>query len=122
MNWLAFENVDAKNAYAVSIHCNAATSPDAYGYEIYAKLGSEPFAQSVDDAFRKYDDLFAPRNPSVKESKFYINDWWAKSILVECGFLTNPGDARVLSEKYDRIAECIAHGIINHFKNATDNS
>ncbi|MCP3684634.1 MAG: N-acetylmuramoyl-L-alanine amidase [bacterium] len=123
INWLIHENgYDPKRCYSVSLHLNSFSQPQPSGFEIYYKHNNKvayQMAAMVRESFRKYR-IVSERKNSLLDAKNknagYINNYWANSILIECGFLSNPYDAKQMKENESRLAVCIAHGILNHFR------
>ena len=90
----------AKPDLVVSIHMNSFPSSEARGAQVYYKAGSQSgqnLAESVQES------LFQGVENSKKYAKvgnFYIlNCTEIPSILVECGFLSNPEEERLLQDK-----------------------
>ncbi|MBM4760896.1 cell wall-binding repeat-containing protein [Bacillus sp. B15-48] len=104
----------------VSIHVNAFTSPSAHGTETYwnstnssteSKLLAEEIQKELVAALGTY-------NRGVKSGGFkVIRDTKIPSVLVEVAFISNPNDAKLLSEPAFRqkAADAIFKGITNYF-------
>lgn len=103
----------------VSIHLNGHTSSQANGFEIYRyrttadKLGEK----IVNQVSKEFPTLRIRRNEfggGVKIASFaVIRLTNMPAVLVECGFITNNEEARVLSDKnyQQRLATAIGVGI-----------
>lgn len=108
------ENVDL----LVSIHLNAESGGNtAYGVETYyrkgANDGSQKLADTVQKSIKSYIDI---RDRGIREDNFQVlRDTNMPAILIECGFLTNPTEAKkLLSEEYqDSLTEGIVQGILS---------
>src|SRR3954453_10988869 len=108
--------VSIANAYRgasfVSIHFNCATRSGANGIETYYyRSDSAGLAQSI---HRNVVSISPSENRGIRRRGFYVLRRTAiPSVLVECGFLTNPTEGRLaLSADYrQRLAEQIARGI-----------
>src|SRR4051812_17027330 len=108
--------VSIANAYRgasfVSIHFNCATRSGANGIETYYYRGdSAGLAQSI---HRNVVSGAPTENRGIRRRGFYVLRRTAiPSVLVECGFLTNPTEGRLaLSADYrQKLAEQIARGI-----------
>jgi N-acetylmuramoyl-L-alanine amidase len=104
------------NAYSgaqfVSIHFNCASRVGANGIETYYyRSDSAGLAQSI---HRNVVSISPSENRGIRRRGFYVLRRTAiPSVLVECGFLTNPTEGRLsLSGDYrQRLAEQIARGI-----------
>src|SRR3954466_14855579 len=101
-----------RGASFVSIHFNCATRSGANGIETYYYRGdSAGLAQSI---HRNVVSGAPTENRGIRRRGFYVLRRTAiPSVLVECGFLTNPTEGRLaLSADYrQRLAEQIARGI-----------
>lgn len=99
--------VKAANAYGkdsvfLSIHCNAFSSPEATGSEIYVYNGAysgktKELADSVYAAYRSV--VPALRDRGVKQADFYVlRKTVMAATLLELGFVTNPNDSVLISD------------------------
>ena len=103
----------------VSIHADAApNNSDASGASLYiarsASLDSQRAARSIASALKRAGIEYRGLN----RAGFRVLVGHSRpAVLVECGFLTNAGDARLLSTPSyrSRIAAALAEGIANHF-------
>ncbi len=102
----------------VSIHIDASRNTDASGMTVYlgktASVGSLQVAQHIQQALRQAG--FETRG--VRRANYQVlRESNGPAVLVECGFLSNYGDARMLNQPYNRqrIAAAIAEGIANYF-------
>lgn len=100
------------DALFVSIHFNSASRKSANGFETYYFT-----SKSARIAARVESELIRVRrgeNRGVKRRPFYVlRNTRIPSVLVECGFLTNPGEATLCSQPAYRenLARAIAKGI-----------
>jgi N-acetylmuramoyl-L-alanine amidase len=101
-----------RDASFVSIHFNCASRVGANGIETYYYRGdSANLAASI---HRNVVSISPSENRGIRRRGFYVLRKTAiPSVLVECGFLTNPTEGRLaLSGDYrQRLAEQIARGI-----------
>src|SRR3954468_20044881 len=101
-----------RDAQFVSIHFNCASRVGANGIETYYYRGdSSGLAASI---HRNVVSISPSENRGIRRRGFYVLRRTAiPSVLVECGFLTNPTEGRLaLSADYRRrLAEQIARGI-----------
>ena len=101
-----------RGAQFVSIHFNCASRVGANGIETYYYRGdSSSLAASI---HRNVVSISPSENRGIRRRGFYVLRRTAiPSVLVECGFLTNPTEGRLaLSADYrQRLAEQIARGI-----------
>jgi N-acetylmuramoyl-L-alanine amidase len=107
---------DAKADYFVSIHCNAASTPDAEGFEVYCYPGSikgAMLATKIADAYALASGL---KRRKVDTANFQVlRDTAMPAALIELGFLTNKTDCALLKEPafLDKCALGIAFGILD---------
>jgi len=101
-----------RGASFVSIHFNCASRVGANGIETYYYRGdSAGLAASI---HRNVVSISPSENRGIRRRGFYVLRKTAiPSVLVECGFLTNPTEGRLaLSADYrQKLAEQIARGI-----------
>lgn len=109
----------------VSIHCNAHTTPNARGFEVWTTpgvTGADQIATSIFNALStEFPDVpgrsdWADNDPD-KETSFYVLGHTAMpAVLVEFGFVTNPDDAAILASDagLQRCASALALGILQH--------
>jgi N-acetylmuramoyl-L-alanine amidase len=101
-----------RDASFVSIHFNCASRVGANGIETYYyRSDSASLAASI---HRNVVSISPSENRGIRRRGFYVLRRTAiPSVLVECGFLTNPTEGRLaLSPDYrQRLAEQIARGI-----------
>ena len=100
-----------RGAIFVSIHYNWARNSGASGTEtFYFNSRSYPLAANIQRELARFSN-----NRGVKRSRFHVLRNNARpSALVECGFLSNSGDARkARSASYrQRVADAIVRGIV----------
>lgn len=101
---------------ALCVHQNSYTSPDIFGAQVFYHTKTEEaidVASSVQESLRALD----PTNKrEIKENDTYYMLKFSEvpTIIVECGFLTNPTEAQKLTtEEYqEQVAFAICEGII----------
>lgn len=102
-----------KRAIFVSIHFNSAPRVGANGIEtFYGSASARPLAMAIQ---RNAMATTTGENRGVKSAKFYVlRKTKIPAVLVECGFLTNPGDARLAMQAAyrDKLARQIASAIL----------
>ena len=107
----------------MSIHMNGVSSPSASGATMhYFYEYSYQIAQAVYDRMRavekNYDGLGNRASPCWW-SPFYVTRFTdCPSILIECGFMTNPLnlDLLVNPSYQDRLTQAIAEGVVDYFR------
>ena len=116
----------------ISIHQNAYSSESAHGTEVFYttktqdsgfpsqdrenKLNkSKAAASSIVSKIASYTGIY---NRGSKDGNlFVLRNTTMPAVLVECGFITNPGDVSKLSDSsyQDKIAAAIADGVVGIF-------
>jgi N-acetylmuramoyl-L-alanine amidase len=101
------------DAIFVSIHYNSARRSGAHGIETYCEdSAGAPLAARIQ---RKIVTQVSTENRGVKRAEYYVlRNCNIPAVLVECGFLTNPDEARLAQTPAYRqnVAAQIARGII----------
>ena len=102
--------------YFLSIHVNASENPSA--------SGSEAFAYSrQSEGFFLGEDILAGlaavtglrnRGMQVRPGLYVLRKTAMPAVLIELGFLTNPGDAALMNDRPDLFAEGIYRGILRY--------
>lgn len=99
-------------AIFVCIHFNSATRSAANGIETYYYRSDS--ARLAANIHRQVVGVTETDNRGIRRRGYFVlRRTTIPSVLVECGFLTNPGEARLaLQSSYrDRLAEAIAAGV-----------
>jgi N-acetylmuramoyl-L-alanine amidase len=101
----------------LSIHMNAHTGSSASGAVVYFADGSkdgEVLGDAIQGAFHAANARFRKR---AVIGDYFILSCCEASVLIECGFLSNPREEALLgSEEYrGRIAEQIAQGVLMYW-------
>ncbi|ADU50183.1 cell wall hydrolase/autolysin [Thermaerobacter marianensis DSM 12885] len=117
-------NAWGADAY-VSIHCNAAGTPEASGWEVWHTIHEErsmgdELAEAIADQLKRLPMVArgTKSKPSTSnpQTDYYhvIRETRMPAVIVECGFVTSPKDAGYLksAEGQAAIAEAIARGVI----------
>ncbi len=110
----------SKASLVVSIHQNSFTSSDAKGAQVFYYKESdegEELAENIQNKLLEMDKSNTRQKKS--DMDYYIlrkSD--IPAVIVECGFLSNPDEARLLSsgDYQDKIAISISDGIIDYLK------
>ena len=105
-----------KPVITVSIHQNSYSDPNVKGAQVFFFTGSEvskEAASLMQEELRKID------SENIRQIKgnneFYmLKKTEVSTIIVECGFLSNPGEAeKLVSEEYqEQMAQAICSGIM----------
>lgn len=95
----------------VSIHCDASDSSSAKGGHVcYVSASGLKLARAIAEPLARLLPGRAER--TVKRTNLAVlNGTRPVWVLAECGFITNAGDAAVMNEKPEAIAQAIFEGI-----------
>ncbi len=113
--------VDDANAwgadYFISIHTNAAADPAASGTEAFSYArGTSAFELGEDIVEGIVDITGLPdRGMKVRPGLYVLRKTNMPAVLVELGFITNPGDAALMNENPGLFARGIYNGIEEFF-------
>ena len=114
------EMVNESSADAVvSIHQNSYTSPSVKGAQMFYYEGSKEgkkLAGILQKAFVTYVDSANTRVEKADDSYYMLLHTKPPTVIAECGFLSNPGEAKLLStdEYQDKVATALYHGIMEY--------
>jgi len=102
----------------ISIHMNSFNQQSASGAVTYYRKGDDASKQVGDLVQGCLNEYCGARFEKSKTGDFYIlNESYYTSILVECGFLSNPEEERLLNtEEYmNKIVNAISSGVGLYF-------
>ena len=102
--------------YFISIHTNASENPSASGSEAFA------YSRQSEGFFLGEDILtglaaatgLRDRGMQVRPGLYVLKKTAMPAVLVELGFITNPGDAALMNSRPDLFAEGIYRGILQY--------
>lgn len=106
---------------AVSIHQNSYTDPEVSGAQVFYYLGSEEgkiVAERMQNALLEVD-LNNKRAAKGNDSYYLLKKTKVPTIIVECGFLSNPSEAEKLKTK--EYQESVANAIVNGIETCIGN-
>ncbi len=108
---------EKKADFAVSIHQNSFTQESVAGAQVFYYDGSEEGKKLANDLQKNInEELGGNHTRKIKaNSDYYLLRYSScPCVIVECGFLSNPEEARLLeTEEYQmQMAECIKKGIL----------
>lgn len=101
----------------VSIHQNSFSSPEVRGAQVFyygQSAEGEALAKLVQSSLIERADSENHRQAKANESYYLLKRTVSPTIIVECGFLSNPGEAaRLVSEDYqNKIVWAIHMGVM----------
>lgn len=103
--------------YFISLHANASSIESASGSEAFVySLGSvaDGFARAVLTGVTDITGL-QNRGVSARPTLYVLRRTRMPAVLVELGFITNPGDAALMSEQPELFARGLYNGIKTYF-------
>ena len=102
--------------YFISLHTNAASSPSASGAEAYAYARNTRAFNLGEDILSNLTAVTGLRNRGMqaRPGLYVLRKTQMPAVLVELGFITNPGDAALMRDAPDLFAEGIYRGILEY--------
>ena len=109
------EHVD----YSIMLHLNSFPDTSCYGAQCFYPNHSEEsrlLAEKIQDALIEGVDDKNHRKAKMKNDILLMKDIKSPRVLVECGFLSNPREAKLLVEKgyQKQLAQCIHSGFFKY--------
>lgn len=107
--------------FTISIHQNSYTSPEANGPQVFYykdSIESATMAQVIQNAMNQYLDPQKKREPQANANYYLLTRTPTPTVIVECGFLSNPNEAELLSsEEYqNKVAQAIYMGVVSYYE------
>lgn len=99
--------------YFISLHTNASENSRASGSEAYAFSRNSPAFVLGEDILAALTAATGLRNRgmAVRTNLYVLRRTRMPAVLVELGFITNPGDAELMSSRPDLFADGIYRGL-----------
>lgn len=106
----------------VSIHLNKIPQNQYYGWQTFYKKNSEEgkkLSNYIQENLNQSIQIKNKRVPQTISGKYIIENLEIPTVIVECGFLSNPTEANLLTQNdyQDKIAWGIYCGIMDYFDN-----
>lgn len=102
----------------ISIHMNSFSSPSAHGASTYYRSGDES-GQIVSDLIQQSLNTYlgAPSTKGKVGDYYILNESYYTAVLIECGFLSNPEEERLLNtdEYLEKFVDAVYNGILLYF-------
>ncbi len=107
--------------FTISIHQNSFTDASSSGPQVFYYRDSEEsatMAQVIQDVLNTQLSPVKKRAPQANSNYYLLTRTPSPTVIVECGFLSNPTEADLLiSEDYqNRIAKSIFLGILSYYE------
>ncbi len=112
---------DYPNSVFISIHLNKFTTAAASGAQIFYSGKTEESKVLAENIRKSITGMLQPENTRVNKkstsSTYILHNATVPAVLVECGFLSNPEELKMLKDtQYQKkIAFCIFCGINEYF-------
>lgn len=111
---------DSSGDMLVSIHLNSFPQSQYFGAQVFYYEGSDSsakLAKIMQDELRRVLDRNNDRVAKSNKSYYILKDNGIPSVIVECGFLSNPEEEQLLkqSQYQEKIAWSIYVGILRYF-------
>ena len=112
--------------FTISIHQNSFTDASSSGPQVFYYKDSEEsatMAQVIQDVLNTQLNPVKKRAPQANANYYLLTRTPTPTVIVECGFLSNPVEADLLTqEEYQsRIAKSIFMGILSYYEGTTSN-
>ena len=112
---------DANPLFTVSIHQNSYTSPEIKGAQVFYYGQSEQgkaLAETLQKSLISRIDPENKREAKANESYYLLKKTPTPTVIVECGFLSNPTEADLLldADYQDKLARAIYMGILEYLE------
>ncbi len=109
----------------VSIHQNSFTDSSVAGPQVFYYLKSDKGKKLAEILQEKLNETLSPASPrSIKSNDDYylIKKTPTPTVIVECGFLSNPTEASLLchQEYQNKISDALCVGIVSYLSSSED--
>ena len=112
--------------FTISIHQNSFTDSSTSGPQVFYYKDSKEsatMAQVIQDVLNSQLSPAKQREPQANTNYYLLTRTPTPTVIVECGFLSNPTEADLLTqEEYQsRVANAIFLGILSYYEASTSN-
>ncbi len=112
--------------FTISIHQNSFTNPSVSGPQVFYYKDSEEsatMAYVIQDVLNKQLNPQKQREPQANANYYLLTRTPTPTIIVECGFLSNPEEAALLAQDnyQEKVARAIFLGILSYYEATTSN-
>lgn len=110
---------DAAPVLVVSIHQNSYTDSSVAGPQVFYYAGSDEgkaFAACMQESLNTYLSPEKARNTKANNDYYILKNTSAPTIIIECGFLSNPTEATLLTDELyqDKVVRAIYMGLCEY--------
>nr|WP_298512075.1 N-acetylmuramoyl-L-alanine amidase [uncultured Marvinbryantia sp.] len=104
---------------AVSIHQNSYTESSVKGPQVFfyeSSAQGKELAAALQEALNEMLEIERPREIKANDSYYLLRKTKSPTVIVECGFLSNPEEAeKLVTDAYqETVAEAVCSGILNY--------
>ena len=112
--------------FTISIHQNSFTDPSTSGPQVFYYKDSEAsatMAYVLQDVLNLQLNPPKKRMPQTNQNYYLLTRTPTPTVIVECGFLSNPSEADLLAQDayQEKIAHAIFLGILSYYESTTSN-
>lgn len=117
---------EANPFFTISIHQNSFTDASSCGPQVFYYKDSEEsatMAQVIQDVLNVELSPTKKRSPQSNTNYYLLTRTPTPTVIVECGFLSNPAEADLLiqDDYQSRVANSIFMGILSYYQASTSN-
>ena len=117
---------EANPFFTISIHQNSFTDASSNGPQVFYYKDSQEsatMAQVIQDVMNSQLDPAKKRAPQANANYYLLTRTPTPTVIVECGFLSNPTEADLLTqdEYQSRVAKSIFLAILSYYEASTSN-
>lgn len=114
---------EAEPLLAVSIHQNSYTDAAVQGPQVFFYENSEggrKLASLLQTSLNELLEVERPRDCKANDSYYLLRKTSVPTVIVECGFLSNPEEAaKLVTEEYqEKVAQAVCGGILEYIVQA----
>lgn len=112
--------------FTISIHQNSFPDPNVNGPQVFYykdSVESATMAQVIQDILNTQLEPAKKRTPQSNTNYYLLTRTPTPTVIVECGFLSNPNEADLLTQEdyQNRVAHAIYLGILAYYEATTSN-
>lgn len=110
--------------FTISIHQNSFPDPSVSGPQVFYykdSIESATMAQVIQDIMNQQLEPVKNREPQANTNYYLLTRIPTPTVIVECGFLSNPTEADLLSQEdyQNRVAYAVYSGIVSYYQAVT---
>lgn len=112
---------NANPVFTISIHQNSYPSPEVSGAQVFYYTSSMEgcsLATTLQTALREHLNPDNHRQPKANDNYYLLKKTPTPTVIVECGFLSNPSEAALLAtnEYQQKVVNAISAGILTYLQ------